>query len=556
MQRIKAFYRQNPLGLRLLTSILIYSSLITLFATGVQLWSDYRYERSAIDERLRQIENSSIRSLSNSLWEINPAQVQVQLEGLLQLPDVRYLEISSPYGELFFAGKKPKSSQLLKRYYTLEHDDYSGKTIIVGKLTLIVSLDEVYRRLANKILLILASQGVKTFLVSVFILIIFHQFITRHLSAMARYARRLKLDKLDKPLILNRQYEKDDELNDVVIAINAMRRSMMKDMQKRQQAEQDLADANQQLEALNTELEQRVIERTTQLNERSAELESRNKELQDTLIALQSTQKQLVESEKMAALGELVAGVAHEINTPIGIGFTAATYLSDQVRKIQPQGLSSEEARLLNLTLEGSELICKNLERAAQLIRAFKQVSVDQSSEQSRRFDLISYLNEILLSLQPRLKTSRPSIDIQGPSQLIIDSYPGSYYQIFSNLIINSIIHGFEHQTGGEIIIKISLLQTTANTTTTVQEQEKASHIQIDYFDNGKGITEDWHSKLFQPFVTSKRHLDCSGLGMHITYNIVSQLLQGQIQSLAIQKESNLSGAHFRITLPVSLLPI
>jgi C4-dicarboxylate-specific signal transduction histidine kinase len=375
---------------------------------------------------------------------------------------------------------------------------------------------------------------------------------------MARYARRLKLDKLDKPLILNRQYEKDDELNDVVIAINAMRRSMMKDMQKRQQAEQDLADANQQLEALNTELEQRVIERTTQLNERSAELESRNKELQDTLIALQSTQKQLVESEKMAALGELVAGVAHEINTPIGIGFTAATYLSDQVRKIQPQGLSSEEARLLNLTLEGSELICKNLERAAQLIRAFKQVSVDQSSEQSRRFDLISYLNEILLSLQPRLKTSRPSIDIQGPSQLIIDSYPGSYYQIFSNLIINSIIHGFEHQTGGEIIIKISLLQTTANTTTTttVQEQEKASHIQIDYFDNGKGITEDWHSKLFQPFVTSKRHLDCSGLGMHITYNIVSQLLQGQIQSLAIQKESNLSGAHFRITVPVSLLPI
>ena len=551
MQRIKAFYHHNPLGLRLLTAILIYSSLITLIATGFQLWSDYRYERSAIDERLQQIETSSLRSLSNSLWEINPAQVQVQLDGLLQLPDVRYLEITTPYGEAFFAGSKPESGQLLQHHYTLTHEGHNDQNYTVGQLTLIVSLEDIYQRLADKVLLILATQGVKTFLVSVFILTLFHHLITRHLSTMALFARRLKLDRLDQILELKRKPH-NDELNDVVSAFNSMRRSMLEDMEKRQQAEQALESANRELAELNWQLEQRVTKRTE-------ELEERNKELEQTLNQLKSTQKQLVESEKMAALGELVAGVAHEINTPIGIGFTAATYLADKAQTLQEQTASRPEPRtippdesrkLLDLTLESSDLICRNLERAAQLIQAFKQVSVDQSSEQRRRFDLMGYLDEVLLSLQPRLKHCRPEVEITGPDQLLIDSYPGSYYQVFSNLILNSVIHGFEQQTGGRISIAITLRRTEGNQNQVTTRPHEADYLQIDYRDNGVGISEEWHQKLFQPFVTSKRHLDCSGLGMHISYNIVSQLLQGQIESLPTEGDS---GAHFRLILPIRL---
>ncbi len=508
---------QKPLGIRLLAAILLCSSAITLIATGTQLWLDYRYELSAIDERLRQIEASSLNSLSNSLWEISPAQVQVQLNGLLQLPDVRFLEITSQYGDHYLAGSRPEKGPIVERNYNLEHLSSDGNRFEVGQLTLVISLDEVYRRLADKVLVILTSQGIKTFLVSIFILTIFHRLVTQHLGTMADYARRLRLDHLDLPLVLKRkQRHADDEISQVVTAMNSMRESMLRDISKRQQAEESLA-------RLNAELEQRVAERTRQLEER-------NQELHETLETLQTTQKQLVESKKLAALGGLVAGVAHEINTPIGIGFTAASYLSDQAR--EQLNRNPDDPMALTAS-ESGELICQNLERAAQLISAFKQVSVDQSSEQRRPFDLIRYLNEILISLKPRLKRCNPAIEISGPDHLMLDSYPGSYYQIFTNLILNSLLHGFENRPGGNISIAVKL---------------QGDNAIIDYKDSGLGVPEDWHEKLFEPFVTSKRSQGCSGLGMHIAYNLVNQLLQGHIESLPAD-----SGAHFRLTLPLTL---
>lgn len=513
LQRLNQLRHQKPLGVRLLAAILLCSSAMTLIATGTQLWLDYRYELSAIDERLLQIEASSLNSLSNSLWEISPGQVQVQLDGLLQLPDVRYLEITSQYGDYYVAGSRPDTGPTVERQYTLQHRT-TNSLFDVGTLTLIISLDEVYKRLGDKVLVILTSQGIKTFLVSIFILTIFHRLITQHLSTMAEYARRLKLDQLDKPLILRRNESKrDDELRQVVDAMNSMRESMLKDMHKRAEAEQALAQ-------LNAELEQRVTDRTQQLEER-------NQELHDTLAKLQATQQQLVESKKLAALGGLVAGVAHEINTPIGISFTAASFLADQAKlqqQLQPDNPLAETA------VESSQMICQNLERAAQLISAFKQVSVDQSSEQRRTFDLIQYLDEILTALHPRLKRCQPKVTIEGPEHLPLDSYPGSYYQIFTNLILNSLLHGFENQPGGEILIKV---------------EERENSLLIDYSDNGVGIPDGWHEKLFEPFMTTKRNQGCSGLGMHITFNLVSQLLKGHIRCLP-----NSDGAHFQLELP------
>lgn len=517
LQRLNLLRQQKRLGIRLLAAILLCSSLITLIATGLQLWLDYRYELSAIDERIEQIEKSSLKSLSNSLWEISPEQVQVQLEGLHQLPDVEFLQITSSYNDFYQAGKKPASGPVVERQYELSHQIDNGSTYNVGVLTLVISLEAVYQRLADKVLVILTSQGVKTFFVSIFILTIFNRLITQHLGTMADYASRLKLDQLGKPLQLKRKERREkDELSQVVDAMNTMRESMLQDMRKRASAEQALA-------TLNAELEQRVEHRTH-------ELEQRNHELQETLHKLQLTQQQLVESEKLAALGGLVAGVAHEINTPIGIGYTAASYLADQA-KIQQQ--NDPDNPMTQTALESSLMIQQNLERANQLISAFKLVSVDQSSEQKRRFDLIDYVDEILTSLSPRMKICQPEVSISSPEHIMLDSYPGSFYQIFNNLIINSLLHGFDNQPGGKISINFEL---------------KDEMVLIDYRDNGQGIPEGWHKKLFEPFATTKRNQGCSGLGMHITYNLISQLLKGHIQCIEDDKQQ---GAHFRLCFPL-----
>jgi len=519
-QRLIQYQRYKPLGIRLLAAILLCSSLMTLIATGIQLYLDYQYERSAIDERINQIEASSLASLSNSLWEISPEQIQVQLNGLHQLPDLEYLEITTPFGELFAAGAPPELGKTLTRHYPLEHRTPEGQLFSLGTLKLVISMEGIYQRLADKVLVILSTQGVKTFLVSIFILTIFHRLVTQHLGTMADYARNLTLERLDTPLTLaRRKPQRQDELSQVVHSINSMRESLLEDIALREQAEQQLA-------LLNTELEQRVEQRT-------AELASANQELQTTLDKLRQTQQQLVESEKLAALGGLVAGVAHEINTPIGIGFTAASWLHDSAREAQRKGTTSQqEHALVETALESSELIRKNLERAAQLVSAFKQVSVDQSSEQRRRFALTEYIDEILLSLQPRLKQANPTITLHCPHELTLDSYPGAYYQIFTNLIINSLIHGFDNQPGGSIQISAQI---------------KTDQLLIDYKDDGVGLPEGWQHKVFEPFMTTRRNEGCTGLGMHISYNLVSQLLGGHIRSMPVE-----NGVYFRIEVPVT----
>ncbi len=294
---------------------------------------------------------------------------------------------------------------------------------------------------------------------------------------------------------------------------------MLGDIQRR-------AEAEKALEQLNAELEQRVQNRTEQLQQT-------NLELRTTLDELRTTQEKLIESEKMAALGGLVAGVAHEINTPIGIGFTAASFLQKQSQQhLQDQQLAEPQRQFAELTLESSELIGHHLERAAQLVSAFKRVSVDQSSEHRRRFSLQEYLDEIVLSLKPKLKKTHHQIAINCSEEIMLDSYPGAYYQIMNNLILNSLIHGFENTDNGHIEINTEIHN---------------NQLRINYRDDGLGIPEGFERRLFEPFVTTKRNQGCSGLGMHITFNLVTQLLHGEIRCIQEQRK----GAFFQIDLPL-----
>ena len=234
---------------------------------------------------------------------------------------------------------------------------------------------------------------------------------------------------------------------------------------------------------------------------------------------LQKTQSELVQTEKMASLGRLVAGISHEINTPIGIGVTAASYLRKETQNFEKaykdESLTqSVFEEFIDHSLQSSEMILTNLERAANLIQSFKQISVDQSSDEIRVFYLDEYLQSIVTSLHPRLKTTKHNVDIICSKSLQIESNPGVFYQIISNLIINSIIHGFEEKEEGHMVISVRPI---------------GSNLEVIYEDDGKGMSKTNLDKIFDPFFTTKRSAGGSGLGTHIVFNLVTQKLNGTI---------------------------
>ncbi len=286
----------------------------------------------------------------------------------------------------------------------------------------------------------------------------------------------------------------------------------------------NILEAEGKVQQLNAELEQRVAKRTA--------------ELQESLEVLKRTQRQLVQSEKMAALGGLVAGIAHEINTPLGIGVTAATFLKDKtenyVRKFAAGNLLEKDMqKYANYAMEASAIIHTNLNRAGELINSFKNVAVDQTHEERRTFRLKAYIGDILKSLRPKLKKTSHSIIINCPEELEINSYPGALSQIITNLVMNSLIHGFENIKAGEMRFDV---------------WEEEAILVLKYSDNGCGMDEVTLSKIFDPFFTTKRNQGGTGLGMHILFNLVTQSLKGYIQVNSVLNQ----GTEFIIRIPIT----
>jgi signal transduction histidine kinase len=273
-----------------------------------------------------------------------------------------------------------------------------------------------------------------------------------------------------------------------------------------------------ELEMNRKELENRVAQRTE-------ELSINNKVLKETLDTLQEAQSQLVESEKMAALGGLVAGVAHEINTPLGVGVTAASHLEalniSLKNKLESNALKkSDLENYLTESVETGTIILNNLNRAADLIRSFKLIAVDQSQDNKRVFNIKKYIYEILISLKPALKKTKLNIDIICPDDIEINCNPGQLSQVFTNLFMNSIHHAFDEGQSGLLKLEVK------------QETEK---MRFHYNDNGKGISEENLKKVFTPFFTTARHKGGSGLGLSTIYNIITQNLKGSIRCESIK---------------------
>ncbi|WP_222424053.1 hybrid sensor histidine kinase/response regulator [Desulfamplus magnetovallimortis] len=268
-------------------------------------------------------------------------------------------------------------------------------------------------------------------------------------------------------------------------------------------------------------------------------LEKVNAQLIQSLDALEKTKDKLVQAEKMAALGGLVAGVAHEINTPVGIAITAASFLKDRTGSINSLFTSgtlkkSDLENYLQNMGEVSHSILVNMERAAALIKSFKQVAVDQTIEEKRVFNLKKYLQDVLVSLRPAYRNRMGIVlEVNCPDTIEVNSYPGAFSQIISNLLMNSFIHGFKDEKSdkGEVFFDISF---------------ENSDLFIKYRDTGVGMNDEQLAKIFDPFFTTTRGQGGTGLGMSIVFNLVTQTLGGTIECKSVYGEET----EFLISVP------
>lgn len=281
-----------------------------------------------------------------------------------------------------------------------------------------------------------------------------------------------------------------------------------------------------------TQLEEQVVSRTQQLV-------TAKEHAENSLDLLQKTQENLIQAEKMAALGGLVAGVAHEINTPIGITLTSATFLQAETEKVSSlyaqgeldgDGLTS----YFDSSQQFTQLMTINCQRAADLIHSFKQVAVDQTSDNHREFNVKDYLTEVLLSLRPTIKSPLISVQLHCADNLIISGYPGALSQIVTNFLMNSITHAYPEQKTRQGFIHLTI-NTVAD-----------ASIELVYSDDGKGIPPELHHKIFEPFFTTQSGNGGSGLGLHIVYNIVYQQLKGSLTMTSAEA----TGTTFTLCFP------
>ncbi len=292
----------------------------------------------------------------------------------------------------------------------------------------------------------------------------------------------------------------------------------------------DLEEANAELEDLNQNLEQIVSQRT-------ADLQAANLSLQTRMEELQQTQGELIRSEKLASIGELVAGIAHEINTPLGVGVTAASFLESSIDEVlkadTPLAVDPAFRKVSSKWKETARIILSNMDRAAKLVKSFKLVSVDRTSDPRRDFNLRDYIDEVLVSLHPMIKRSGSATVNDVPEGITVTGYPGALSQVVTNLVTNALRHAFPDRTG---TMRISAVVEDA-------------FVNLSFRDDGVGIPPENRGRIFEPFFTTRRESGGSGLGLFIIQNLVVNRMQGTISCLPVPS----GGTEFIIRFPVAV---
>ncbi|MDC8829991.1 sensor histidine kinase [Alteromonas gilva] len=555
---------QTGLSRKLLTRVLSVYFFLTFIVTVGQIFTEYMSTKSHIESELQTLKNTFSTSLTRAIWEVNLPQARSIAEGLMELPIITGVQIRDENGE-YIADLGVTIAQARAPITSGELEDHNGglfsygfplifefsnRSSTVGDVTLYSNFDIIFGRIEIGIFFLIGNAIVKTaFLVFLF-MTAFRRMLSDPLMEITQQMSAFNPERPEESKVFL-HLEDENELRLLQYSYNQVIDDLIVSQQQLHKTQSELQRVNKKLDDQNLLLEQEVAKKTASLSQIMLDLErqkdelivnqrelrqenenrqyvenvlrEKNSELAKSMENLKLAQEQLLESERMASLGGLVAGIAHDVNTPLGVGVTAASFLNERLGEIRQDydnnSLTNKTmASFLDEAEQTTNLLLTNLNRASELITSFKQVAVDQTSEAERVFNLKTYLREIMLSLAPSFKHKQHDVSINCPDELYIRSAPGVIAQIVTNMIMNSLIHGFEHQTVGKITIDVS--------------QDKDDVVMV-YEDNGCGIPANQLKQLFEAFFTTKRSQGGSGLGTHIMYNLVTQALDGNIEAFS-----------------------
>ncbi|MFD2164676.1 sensor histidine kinase [Thalassotalea euphylliae] len=556
---------------KLLSRVLSLYFLLTLIVTGVQIFAEYFNAKSHINSELLTLEQTFSGSLTRAVWELNTQQAIDIANGLVAIPMIKGIKVTDENNQVITqlgeigddlsfdyqqasensntTNMNAISGRLFGHTFPLIFE-FSGRTTKVGTVTLLSSNEVIFDRIEVGLYFLIGNAMVKTAALVFLFSLAFNKLLTTPLNELTDQINQLDLEDPEASKLHTMSFEKN-ELNVLEDAYNNLIDELVQFKEKLAFAQGELVNANQRLDEQNLLLEQEVAKKTSSLSTTMLKMEMQqrellqqqdkltdennrrrqteltltqtNRDLKESVLELNKAQERLLDAEKMAVLGNLSAEVSHEINTPIGVSITSTSYLADLLGKIkqdvEQQSITKRgmEEFIKNAN-QSVELLMNNLSRASELISSYKQVAVDQTSDKIRQINLAKYVDEIIQSLHPKLKKTSHSVKVNCPDNIDVHVHAGAIAQIITNLIINSIIHGFENMNRGEIRIDISY---------------QNDMVRLRYHDNGKGVPKDALPKLFDPFYTTKASDGGSGLGTHIIHSLVTDTLGGKIDVIS-----------------------
>ena len=522
----------RSIAARLLRIIFGCYFIVTVVVTVIQLSAEYKHTRTRVESEIEAMQHTFGPGIADAMWRFNDDIMLGILTGMKELPIVVGIKVVDDQGKLVRAigtvlderGKHMQAQadgrlappqgddglfgEIFSREFPILYKTENGATQEIGKWTVYSNRRIVVSQVQYGFFLILVNSVIKTMALWFIFLLVVRHWLGKPLQQLSDYVGDLNIANLgNKPLHLRQGG--NTELDLLANKINEMRENILAGLSEKAVLYEELA-------VLNESLERRVAERTE---------------------AARHAQDELARSERLAALGSMVAGIAHELNTPIGNSLVAASTLNDKVGALGQtfeSGLRRSDLRHFLDDAEGlGELLTRNIERAANLVHSFKQVAVDRTSSQRRKFDLGAVIQENMDTMAPVLRKTPFEVTVDVAPLVAMDSYPDPLGQVLAALVNNAIVHGFHQRNHGRLSITVPV--------------PAGDHAEIILSDDGAGIATANLNRIFDPFFTTRMSEGRSGLGLNIVHNIVTTILGGRIHVDSMPGV----GTTFRISIPL-----